>query len=700
MSLLATVTVQKQRFRGRDWYVLRDGFTQRFFRITPQAYAFIARLDPSKTVEQAWLECLADMPDQAPGQEEVIQLLSQLHQSNLLYFDTKADSEIIFDRYRDFRRKEFHGKLLSFLSIRIPLWDPNDWLNRHLRWINALISWPMAAVAGLLMLAGVWIALANLDVLLDRSSGIFALDNLLWLYACMAAMKVIHELGHAFVVKRFGGDVHGMGLMFLVLVPLPYVDATGSWKFRSRGAKALAGAIGILVELVLAALASVVWVNTGAGLVNSLAFNVMVLGTVSSLIFNGNPLLRFDAYYVMSDLLGIPNMYQKASQQWTYFGDKYLLGTPNVESPATDSREWWWLTLYGLISYVYRTLVFISIWMLVMDKWVLLGVVFGVTSLFIMLGVPLYRLSRHLSSPAITRNRRRALSVSIGLTVVPLILLATVPVPDAIRAPGVLESVSHTRVTTEVGGILEELQVPDGAVVRRGDVLLRLRNFELELDIEAAQALVQEVLVTRDLALVKSPVEVAALNERLSAVQDRLQLLLNRQQQLVIRASHDGIWVRTQLHIRQGNWVARGAPLGELTSSEQGLRFSAVVSQELADELFKNALTGAEVKLNGQAAATLNVSKLVLLPYQRRTLQTSALGWSGGGTVPVKQDDPEGVKTLEPYYEVLATVGTAAQPAHLIHGVTGWLRVPIQSRPLLIRWYKAIRQLVQKRYQF
>lgn len=698
LSLLPSVAVQKQRFRGRDWYILKDGYTQRFFRISPQAYAFISRLTVERTVDEVWQICLRDMPEQAPGQEEVMQVLSQLHQSNLLYFNTKADSEIIFDRYQDFKRKEFQGKILSFLSVRIPLWDPNRWLNRHRKWVDRLVSWPIGVAICAVLLIGAWVAISNIEALVDRTAGIFASENLIWLYVCMASMKILHEFGHAFVVKRFGGDVHAMGVMFLVLVPLPYVDATGSWMFRNRASRALVGAAGIIVELVLASIAAVVWANTGSGLVNSLAFNVMILGSVSSLLFNGNPLLRFDAYYVLTDLTGIPNLYQKATQQWTYFGDRYLLGTQHIESPALDTREWWWLTLYGVSSYIYRVLIFLSIWLVVSDNWFGVGVVFGFTSLFMLVVMPMAKWFKHMRSPALTRNRRRAWAVSLALFFVPIGLGLWLPLPDAIRAPGILEATQHTRVTSETSGVLASLDVADGAWVREGDVLLRLRNRELMLEIEAAQAQVKEVTVMRDLALEKSPAEVASIEERLQAVQDKLESLLKRKGQLIVRARHDGVWTRTQLERRHANWLARGAPLGELTSGRV-LRFSAVVSQEQADVLFKESLHGAEIKINGQVDVTIPVQQMVLLPYQRYTLQTSALGWAGGGSVPVKPDDPDGVTTIDPYYEVLASIEAMPDQVRVLPGMTGWLRVPITPTALFERWAKALRQLFQKRYQ-
>lgn len=163
LRLLPTVVVHKQRFRGQDWYVLRDTYTQRFFRITAQAYIFVSRLSSELTVEEVWQNCLHDLPKEAPGQEEVMQVLSQLHQSNLLFHDTLPDSQTIFQRYRDQRRRELRGKLLSFLSIRIPLFDPDRWLSRQSGLTQALVSWPMATALLLLVVLGIATALSHSD---------------------------------------------------------------------------------------------------------------------------------------------------------------------------------------------------------------------------------------------------------------------------------------------------------------------------------------------------------------------------------------------------------------------------------------------------------------------------------------------------------------------------------------------------------
>ena len=626
-----------------------------------------------------------------------MQLLGQMHQSNLLYHDTPSDSLTIFTRYREHKEREFQGKVLGFLSIRIPLWDPNRWLDGQRGLSHALVSWPMAAVLAALVLWGGATALAQSDRLWNQTEGLFVFGNLVLLYACMAVMKGLHELAHAHVVKRFGGEVHTFGIMLLMLLPLPYVDATGSWSFRDRHARALVGAAGIIAELVLAALGALVWAHTGPGLVNSLAFNVMVIGSVSSLLFNGNPLLRFDAYYVLSDLLDIPNLYQRAGQQWKYLADRYLLGTPRTESPARDARERAWLTGYGALSFAYRVVVFATILLVLADVWLPLAVVFLGTLGVIAVGMPASKLWRHLRGPATLRNRRRAVAVVAALFLAPLGFLAAWPWPDAVRAPGVVEAQEFTLVNAGMAGRLERIEAPHGSRVVPGQVLVRLSNPELAWEIAAARAAVAEAEVMRNQALEKTPADVASLEQRIAAARDRLADLQAREAELTVRARHAGTWSARELHERLGNWVARGQSLGELVNPA-GLRFAAVVSQEQARALFAREPGGAELRLAGQSGEVLVPRQIVLVPYQRERLASPALGWQAGGTVPVRPDDPEGLRAVESFYELQAVFDADAARVTALHGMTGWLRVPLPPASLFEQGERALRQLLQKRY--
>jgi putative peptide zinc metalloprotease protein len=690
--------VQRQRFGGADWYVLQDRFTQRFFRVTPQAWRFVSRLSPARTVDSVWRQLLQQFPEEAPSQHEVIQLLSQLHQSNLLYFRADPDSGAIFQRHQQYLRRELQGKLLGFLYLRIPLWNPNAWLNRIRPLVHALVSWPMAIIWMVVVFLGGKAALENMQGALDQSQGFLAAENLIWLYACMAGMKIVHEFAHGFVCKRFGGDVNTFGVMLLVLAPLPYMDASASWAFRNRWERALVGAIGILSELFMAAIGAIVWSQTGPGLVHTLAFNVMVIGSVSSLLFNGNPLLRFDAYYVLADLIDIPNLYQRASQQWLYFADRYLLGTRDARSPASDRREWWWLTGYGALSFVYRLLVVVLVLEYVADQWFLLGVVFAVTTFVMLVGMPAVKLLKHLAGPTVMRNRTRAITASALGIAIPLLLLAMLPWRDAIRAPGIVESSAATVISPGTTGRMQSLEVRSGERVMAGQVIARLANPELDFELKVVTEQVREAELMRNQAIATAPADVVPLDRRVSVLRERLSELRYRHDQLVIRAPHEGTWVSPRQAERLGSWMQRGEQLGELVDLKR-LRFVAVVTQQQANELFSTPVERVSIRLAGQVDRQIDTEAVSIVPYRRQRLASAALGWMAGGSIPVRQDDSRGETASDPFFEVRVNIDSLPAGIDALHGISGQMRVALQARPLLEQWRRTLMQQLQKRYQ-
>jgi putative peptide zinc metalloprotease protein len=287
--------------------------------------------------------------------------------------------------------------------------------------------------------------------------------------------------------------------------------------------------------------------------------------------------------------------------------------------------------------------------------------------------------------------------VTALLFALPLGFLAWVPLPDAIRAPGVVESAESTQVVTGVAGRLERIEAVHGSRVTEGQVLVRLRNPELDWEIQAAAAAVTEAEVMRNQALQAAPADVAAWTQRIAAAGDRLRDLRARRAELEVRARHAGVWSAQGLHERLDNWVPRGQALGELVNPG-GLRFAAVVSQEQADRLFRRDLSGAELRLGGQAGQVLVPQRLLLLPYERDRLVSPALGWQAGGAVAVRPDDPQGLTTVDTFYELQASFGVQGQDVVALHGMTGWLRVPLPPATLWEQAERALRQLVQKRY--
>lgn len=699
VGLLPTVRVRKQTYRDQSWYVLQDAFSQKFFRVTPQAWRFLARLSPRHDVDEIWRAHVARFPDEAPGQEEVAQLLSQLNMANLLYFRHQADSAAIHERDQTRRRRETRARWMAFLYVRIPLVDPDAWLDR-IRPLIALLGHPLIWALWLgVVLGGGAAALGRWDALASNMEGLLSLSNLPWLYLCLAALKLCHELGHAFVCKHFGGQVHSLGVMFLIFTPLPYMDASASWGFRSPWRRALVGAAGMLTELFLAALAALVWANTGDGLVHSLAFNVMIIGSVSSLLFNGNPLLRFDAYYILADLVDIPNLYLKAGQQWLYYADRYLLGSREARSAALDAWEWGWMTAYAPLSYLYRLFITGGILLFVLDQWFFLGLLMLLVAVWTLAVFPLVKLATHLSGHRSQKNRVRAWAVTLALLALLAAFLGAVPLPHAVRADGILEAERSLPVPARVDGWMVRLEARDGDPVQSGQILARLDNPELTHDLEVTRQQLAELAAQRRRALVDGLAELEPMARRRQTLLQRLRELEDLERHLEIRALQAGRWVAPDLHEKEGGWIARGDVLGEISSGD-GWRFSAIVPQEDAERLFRRRLTGLELRLTGQAEQVIPAAALALIPWQRQRLASSALGWMGGGDMAVRPDDSSGRAAAEPFFELRAHLPAPLPPGVTpLHGLTGRLRIPLEQRTLAQRAGDALRQLVQKRYQ-
>ena len=310
--------LHRHQYRGQIWYVLHDRSNERFHRFSPSAFSFIGLMDGRRSVQEKWDLSSSRLGDNAPTQPEVVQLLSQLHAADVLQCDIPSDTAELLDRYDKQQRRKWQRQLMNFFAWQFPLFDPERFLQQFAMLVRPFFSWWGAALWCLIVVPAVFIGAAHWSELtanlIDR---VTTPQNLVLLWFLFPVIKVLHEFGHAFAVKVFGGEVHEMGVMLLVLSPVPYVEASASSAFPSKWQRVVVGAAGMIVELVLAAIAVYVWVSVEPGSVRTVAYNTILIAGISTVMFNANPLLRFDGYYILADFLEIPNLRQRAN---TYLG--------------------------------------------------------------------------------------------------------------------------------------------------------------------------------------------------------------------------------------------------------------------------------------------------------------------------------------------------------------------------------------------
>lgn len=699
VALRSSVRAHRQVFRRQEWVLLRDSHSSDWFRITEDAWAFVSRLDGRRTVAEAWTLAVEDHPSGTLTQEEVVQLLGHLNLSNLLTFDRASAGSSLFERYRKRRQRETKALLAGFLSIKIPLFDPDRALQACMPLIRAVLS-PFGAVAYLMLLALAGKALIERsDALFAQGAGVLAPSNLGLLYVGFVLAKVVHEIGHAAMCRRFGGEVHKLGVMLLIFAPMPYVDATASWGFRQRHQRLLVGAAGVLSELAVAAVAALVWAYTAPGAVNALAYNVIFVASVSTLLFNLNPLLRFDGYHILVDLIDVPNLFQRSREQLRYLAERFIFRLPAARPAARTPTEALLLPLYGATSLGYWALLMASIIFFIATQYLDFGVLLAWILGFMVLVVPLWKFLKYLTtSPRLRHFRARTIGLTLALVLLVLAPLTTVPMPDRVRAPGVVEAVNFRVVNSESSGFLERLQAQPGSAVRAGQPLLTLRNPELEADLRAA-LLQREQLRAQELrATAVALADVAPLRRQRQAVDGLIDELQRQIEALTLISPIDGIWSAPESDLAVGLWLARGASAGVVVDPREW-RFVAVLPQ-VATHLFDSQVRAAEVRLRGQEGTNVVADDVRIVPFETGTLPSQALGFAGGGEVAVSPQDPRGLTAVEPFFRILARVPAPSDaPVGLAHGRLGTMRLTLESRPLLLQWERDLRQFLQRRFR-
>lgn len=699
IALRASVQVHRQVYRGVVWYVLYEPFTNKFYRLPQGAYEFVSRLSVNKTVGEVWNGMLNSATGEIPGQGEVIEMLAQLYQSNMLMYDGIEDGAKLFERNQKQNRKKVKASLLNIFFLKVPLVDPDALLNK-LRWlISCLISKPFALVWLLTVIVAAKYGVENFDALKDSTQGFLSPSNIGWVYVCTVFVKLLHEFGHASVVKRYGGEVHTLGVMFMLLVPLPYVDATASWSFRDKSKRMLVGAAGMLTEFFIASIALIIWANLGGGILKNLAYNVIIMASVSTVLFNINPLMRFDGYYMLTDLLDMPNLQQRSVQHLKYLLERYIFFKRDAEPVAETWSERVVYFFYGICSSVYRIFLFTGFIVAISQHYLLLSFFMGILLCLTMVIMPVGRFLKYIfASPGLALVRSRAVILTVLFFGSVLLFLFNVPVPDTFKAPGVIEARTYENVIVGESGVVEGIYHYAGAV-HKGDTLMQIKNQELENQLEEKRAQLRETTMSYYQALEDAPENMMPLEKRIGALKQELEKLEEDRINLTVIASIDGIWDIKDLDSYKGRFMHQGDSIGLLLDTS-AFDFVAVVSQEEGSRLFADKPRTVSIRLNGDAFVEIQVENIMAIPAASDHLPSAALGWLAGGEVETRMSNAQnGEQTVEPVYIVRAQMSNNLPAVFKYHGRTGKIRFDLGETPLAIQGIRKVRQALQKYYR-
>ncbi|MEW8053180.1 MAG: hypothetical protein AB2809_22725, partial [Candidatus Thiodiazotropha sp.] len=563
------IVIRRQLYRGETWYLLQDPISERYFRLSPKSYRLISRFDGNHTLEMIWHQA-AQRLDYPLDQEAFIRLLIQLKGAGALMDSPESEALRILERRKQPRR--WLRQLRNPLSLRLPLWDPDKVLNRLMPAAQPLFGrvgmglWLLLVLSGLMQAVLHWREITG-----NVTSQLLSADNLLLMGAVYLLMKLFHEAAHGFATKHWGGEVHQVGVLLLALIPMPYVDASAASGFSERRARIVVGAAGIMTELLLASLGLWLWLITGPGWVNAAAYNMMLIGGLSTLLVNGNPLLKFDGYYVFADLIDIPNLSIRANRYLGFLLQHYLFGVEHADSPAQSDWERGWFIFYGIAAFFYRFFILITIMLFVAERYPLVGKAIAVWALVGMVILPLAKQLNYLfTSRQLVNRRRRALLVTASIALSLLLILFVIPVPHATHAEGVILPPDGAEVRAGAEGEVVELLAASDSLVTRNQPLVAMEDPFLQSELKRLAGRLRALRVEHEILVSEhETVKAEIVMEEIRLVETEISQKRDQLSRLTLRSPVDGAFLVQQPGDLPGRFLTQGELIGYVLDNSQ-----------------------------------------------------------------------------------------------------------------------------------
>ncbi len=690
--LAADVLTRQHVYRGVPSYVLHRPSTCKYQRLSAATHALLLRFDGDATVDEVWKRTIREPGDDIPTQPDMLDLLARLHEADLLVVDARLDAENLFARGERQDRREWRQRHLNPLNIRIALFDPDRLASAMHRRTGGLSG---RALSGAFVAVLLWAAvvaaprwstlqheLATIDFLSPVYIGLFLV--------VYPAMKALHELSHALMLKRFGGTVREAGIALLVLLPVPYVDCSAAALLPDKRERMLVSAAGMMCELLLAALATLLWSVT-QGPVHAVALMVMVIGTVSTLLFNGNPLLRFDGYYLLADALEIPNLSTRSRQALHELGRSlFSSDEPAVRTVVADRAERRWLIGYALVAGPFRIALMLGIALMLSERYFFFGMALAIWVATVQLAVPGWRILGFFAS-TIRGGGPRAPLAGATLLAVAVTAGAAVPVPRHTVVDGVVWLPERVQLPAPGNCEVTEVFASPGAQVSVDTPLLRCHDETLSAAIGLERSRRAELRAERAGIVSSDPVLARVLAGRLAEIDGRIEELERRRDGELVTAMAEGRFVTVSGGTVQGQYFRQGELIGFVVP-DTGRTARAVIRQAHV-AAFDVPPRSVELQLAEDEIPRDTYDSAIVrrVPEATRRVISAALTSAGGGRLALSARD-DGTLVDEPVFDVELRWPEGAPAA----GVGSRLRVRFEHEPepLLRRAATALRRVM------
>jgi putative peptide zinc metalloprotease protein len=647
--------ISRQMFEGRTFFVVKDPISLQYFRMSAEDYFLATLFDGRRTFGKVREIYLANYPHVALEltPEEVNERVLRFANDLALMQMLSVQGQRLKARYEAKKKQKagkgwFYNLVNQVFFMRRSLFDPDRLFGRMAKpiaWVwTSTFQWISVGI----IVAGVVTYLMNTGRIHPTMSNFFSFHNLTLVWITTILIKSVHELGHGLTCKHFGGEVHEVGIMFLVFTPYFFVNISDSWTMPKRKHRMLISAAGIYIELVIAALATFLWAIVQPGAFQDFLFNVMVIASFSTIVFNANPLMRFDGYYIMTDLIEVPNLQAKSRALVTHQMKSLIFGSkgedPTLARMPLPKKRFWLFYIYAVASWIYGYYVIYHLTWFMSDRMAQhdlkgLGRFLSLSATLAWVIMPFWTFTKSLQlkredwQPG---GRLRRVTRIFGTLFAVFAVLCVLPWNLDINRSGAVELANPDQVRAEAAGFVAEVKVKEGEKVKAGQTVAILTSRELELQHEGNKGRYQMALQSMGRALgMDKPAEYEQYKSQAEEIKRKLDRSEHDLASLELKAHIDGTVLTKDIDRRLGHLLRVGDLFCEIGSLDP-MQIKMALNEKQVRYVEKDQQV--ELKTDAYPDVTIRGKIAEVHPMIFSKDMPSALSATRSGDVPVGRD--------------------------------------------------------------
>lgn len=646
VTLRSDLKSSRQVYQGTPVYVVHDPVGFRTHRLSVFQYRTLATLNEDLTLGQNFESQVAKGDFDRDEEELYLELILSFSRLGLLLLPGSNGAKL-FEQHTKMQSMKRRGKAMGFLFMTIPLVNPDKFLTRTMHRMSWLFTKAFFVVWLLGMAAAGFVVLSRFSDLVQPLNGILATKNLPFLWLAFVGLKIWHELGHGYACKVFGGFIPEMGTILIAGTPAAYVDASAAWSFPERYKRLIVMCGGMFFESLVFIPGVFIWAFSSSPMLSSCAYQLVVMASLVTVLFNANPLMKFDGYFILCELISIQNLRPRADQQIKGMLNRAFLGIRPANTEAS-LRTRFMLVGYGIAATIYKFSLVISIAVMIAMKFPMVGLGLAAFHFCSTLGMGVSKMAAYLlkskeTEPVRGRARLVAAAVLVGLPVASFF----VPVPFGVVTQGLVGAEIEHYVNVDSPGEFESTMVKDGEHVSANAPLVQLKNERLQEQLQLAKMNLQEAKLRAEILRGVDMFRATQQQATVAEIQHEVDEMTRRVTLLTIPAPDNGTVVQLIGETNRGKFLDEGTPLAVVVDGKPRLR--TWLNEEQLGSIQKRLNTQVRFRIPGQSMDTHTGHIVSIEPAAELVFEKVALTYIAGGEILI---NPANGQPMEPVFQV------------------------------------------------